>query len=219
MSLNKSTIKVIALDFDGTIVESNHIKDQAFNSIFSDWPDHQEAMMDWHLAHNAIDRREKFHYFVKDVLGLPDQDDLIVELTKRFSILTTDLIINCPLVQGVSAFLENIHSQVSVYLLSATPQLYLNHIIEVRGLAKYFKGSFGAPIDKVDILNTIMASENISASELLFIGDSLEDQQAASKAEIVFLGRKSERPLDETISPVFTDFNMIKNHLFKNYEL
>ena len=86
--MNKSTIKVIALDFDGTIVESNHIKDHAFNTIFSDWPDYQEAMMEWHLAHNAIDRREKFRYFVKDVLGLPDQDDLIAELTNKFSILS-----------------------------------------------------------------------------------------------------------------------------------
>ena len=217
--MKKSTIKVIAIDFDGTIVESNHIKDHAFNTIFSDWPEYQEAMMEWHLAHNAIDRREKFRYFVQDVLGLPDQDDLIAELTNKFSILTTKSIINCPLVQGVRVFLENIHCRVAVYLLSATPQLYLNQIIEVRGLGKYFKESFGAPIDKVDILKIIMASENISASEILFIGDSHEDQQAASKVEIGFIGRRSERPLDETISPVFTDFNMIKNHLFKNYEL
>ena len=217
--MKKSTIKVIAIDFDGTIVESNHIKDHAFNTIFSDWPEYQEAMMEWHLAHNAIDRREKFRYFVKDVLGLSDQDDLIAELTNKFSILTTKSIIDCPLVQGVKVFLENIHCQASVYLLSATPQLYLNHIIEVRGLGKYFKESFGAPIDKVDILKIIMASENISASEILFIGDCPEDQQAASKVEIVFIGRKSERPLDESISPVFTDFNMINNYLFKNYEL
>jgi len=109
LPLKRTAFKVIALDFDGTLVESNNIKDQAFKTIFSDWPDHQETMMEWHLAHNAIDRREKFSYFVKDVLDLPDQDELIAELTKRFSMLTRQSIIDCPLVQGVKDFLENIH--------------------------------------------------------------------------------------------------------------
>ena len=135
----KKRLRIIALDFDGTLVESNNIKDQAFETIFSDWPEYCETMMKWHLAHNTIDRREKFRYFVKDVLGLPDQDDLIAELTKRFSMLTKQSVIDCPLVQGVRAFLENIHCRVAVYLLSATPQLSLNEIIEERGLMKYFK--------------------------------------------------------------------------------
>ena len=219
MSLNKSTIKVIALDFDGTIVESNHIKDQAFNSIFSDWPEYQEAMMDWHLAHNAIDRREKFSYFVKDVLDLPDQDELIAELTKRFSMLTKQSVIDCPLVQGVMDFLEKFYCRVLVYLLSATPQLSLNEIIEERGLGKYFKEVFGAPIDKVEILKKIMATEKISAGEILFIGDSPEDQQAAASLEIFFIGRRSERPLDDSTSPVLPDFAKIKDYFCKNYGL
>ena len=124
LPLKRTSFKVIALDFDGTLIESNNIKDQAFKTIFSDWPDHQETMMEWHLAHDAIDRQEKFRYFVKDDLGLPDRDNLIAELAKRFSMLTKQSVIDCPLVQGVRAFLENTHCRVVVYLLSATPQLY-----------------------------------------------------------------------------------------------
>jgi len=217
--LKKTRLKVIALDFDGTMVESNSIKDEAFKTIFSDWPNHQESMMEWHLAHNAIDRREKFRYFVKDVLNLPDQDYLIAELTKRFSILTRQSIIDCPFVQGVRDFLKIIHPRLAVYLLSATPQLYLNEIIEERGLGKYFKGVFGAPIDKVEILKKIMATEKISADEILFIGDSPEDQQAAASVDIFFIGRKSDRKLDDSISPVLPDFAKIKDYFCKYYVL
>ena len=77
----RKKLKVIALDFDGTLVESNEIKDKAFDSIFSKWPEHREAMMQWHLANNAIDRQEKFRYFVEVILGKYGHVELIEKLT------------------------------------------------------------------------------------------------------------------------------------------
>ena len=41
----RKKLKVLALDFDGTLVESNKIKDNAFYSIFGEWPEHRDAMM------------------------------------------------------------------------------------------------------------------------------------------------------------------------------
>ena len=62
--LKKNRLKVIALDFDGTLV-SQIISDRAFKAIFSDWPEHTETMMRWHKKHDSIERREKIRYFVK----------------------------------------------------------------------------------------------------------------------------------------------------------
>jgi len=73
--LKSSELKVIALDFDGTLVGSNQIKDRAFETILSEWPKHKRTMMQWHLAHNSIERREKFRYFVEKILALPGQND------------------------------------------------------------------------------------------------------------------------------------------------
>ena len=73
--MKKTRLKVIALDFDGTLVESNNIKDRAFETIFCEWPEHTEIMMNWHLAHNSTERREKFRYFVEEVLALTGQND------------------------------------------------------------------------------------------------------------------------------------------------
>ena len=58
--MKKTRLKVIALDFDGTLVESNNIKDRAFETIFCEWPEHKETMMRWHLTHDSIERGEKF---------------------------------------------------------------------------------------------------------------------------------------------------------------
>ena len=63
--MKKTRLKVIALDFDGTLVESNNIKDRAFETIFSEWPEHTKSMMRWHLTHDSIGREEKYcGYFI-----------------------------------------------------------------------------------------------------------------------------------------------------------
>jgi len=211
-------LKVIAMDFDGTLVESNHIKDRAFETIFSEWPEHKKSMMEWHYKHNAIDRREKFRYFVEDVLFLSD-DKLIEELTMRFSGLTKQSVIACPFVKGTLHFLDYIKDWSINYLVSATPQKELNDIIYNRGLKKFFKKVYGAPIDKVEILKKIMTNEKVSINEILYIGDSPEDQDAAEILGINFIGRQSDRILNGDLNNIYLDFYKIKDHLLKVYSL
>ena len=205
------------MDFDGTLVESNNIKDRAFETIFCEWPEHKGAMMHWHLTNDSIERGEKFRYFVEDVLALPGQKDLIGNLIARFRELTKTAIIECPYVKGAYEFLEYIRNRVSVYLVSATPQLDLYQIIKARGLGGYFKDVYGAPISKIETLEQIMLSENVSVNEILFVGDSPEDQQAAKFLGIRFIGRQSDRKLDVMDENIFNDFIEIKLYVEKNY--
>jgi phosphoglycolate phosphatase-like HAD superfamily hydrolase len=215
--LKKTRLKVLALDFDGTLVESNNIKDSAFETIFCEWPEHTGTMMRWHLTHDSIERGEKFRYFVEEVLALPGQNDLIEKLSSRFGQLTQEAIIECPYVKGAHEFLEYIRNRVSVYLVSATPQLDLDQIIKARGLGGYFKDLYGAPISKIETLKQIMLSENVSVNEILFVGDSPEDQQAAKFLGIRFIGRQSDRKLDVKDENIFNDFIEIKLYVEKNY--
>ena len=206
-------LKVIALDFDGTLVESNQIKDEAFKTLFSKWPDHQEAMIRWHLNHNSIDRREKFHYFVEEVLGFSDRNDLVEKLTQEFSKLTLKAIIECPLVEGAQEFLEYFNGKAPLFLVSATPEKELNEITTAKGMHKYFKQIYGAPINKKEILKKIMISEKVSAEEMIFIGDSPEDEQDAIKVGIYFVTRKSDRTLYNSSYCVFEDMKSIRYYL------
>ena len=199
-------------------MESNRIKDRAFENIFSEWPEHKDGMLQWHLAHDSIERKEKFRYFVENIMGMNDQNDLIEKLTVKFTDLTQQAIINCPLVQGAGDFLEYVHGSIAVYLISATPQSNLNEIIAKRGLDKYFKKVYGAPINKVEMLKKIMEFERASVDEILFIGDSPEDQQAAETLEIKFIGRQTDRNLKST-SKIFSDFINIKEYFSQHYGL
>ena len=219
LPLKRKVLNVIALDFDGTVVKSNHIKDQAFETIFSDWPEHRNTMMQWHLTRDSVDRREKFHFFVEEVLGQLGNEELIEELTARFSELTRKEIVNCPMVEGAQAFLDYCVCKVPMFLLSATPQNELNKILRKRCLNEYFKQAYGAPIDKVEILNKIMADENVSPGEMLYIGDSPEDQQAAELLGIHFIGRRSDRALNDATYNVYPDFMKIKGYFNQRYDI
>jgi beta-phosphoglucomutase-like phosphatase (HAD superfamily) len=45
----------VILDFDGVVLESNAVKTEAFRDVFARFPEHAEAMMDFHRAREAID--------------------------------------------------------------------------------------------------------------------------------------------------------------------
>ena len=215
----KKKLKVLALDFDGTLVESNKIKDKAFYSIFGEWPEHRDAMMQWHLADNTMVRQDKFRYFVEVILGQQGDDELIEKLTKRFSELSYKAIVYCPMVDGAQQFLDTYVSKVQLFLVSATPHNELCKILKARLLTRYFNEIQGAPTNKVEALEKIISVKKISPDEMLYIGDSPEDQQAAKTLGCHFVGRKSCRKLNVLTNPVYADFVKIKEHLDRCYVL
>ena len=213
----KKTLKFLAIDFDGTLVESNEIKDKAFDSIFSNWPEHRETMMKWHLANDNIVRQDKFRYFVEDILAEQGNEGLIEKLTTKFSELSYRAIVNCRMVHGAREFLENYVSKVHMFLVSFTPHNELNKILKARFLTKYFKEIQGAPINKVEVLKNVISVNLISPDEMIYIGDSPEDQQVAKTLGCQFIGRKSSRKLNALSDPVYPDFVKIKEHLDRFY--
>ena len=62
-------------------------------------------------------------------------------------------------------------------------------------------------------------SKKASADEMLFIGDSPEDQLAAGSLGIHFIKRQSDRPLDDSRNNTFSDFLKIKDYSSEHYEL
>tara|TARA_B100000686_G_scaffold345264_2_gene429558 strand:- start:2394 stop:3047 length:654 start_codon:yes stop_codon:yes gene_type:complete len=217
--MKQHDLKVVVLDFDGTLVESNKIKDQVFETIFSEWPEHKWEMMRWHLQRNAMDRREKFSYFVEEKLRQRGNIKLINQLTDKFSEMTHQAIVDCPMVQGAQTFLDEYVAQLPLFLASATPQKNLDEILKERGLEKYFKETYGAPINKVEVLKKIMSDEKVLPEEILYIGDSLEDHQAAELLGISFIGKQSDRLLNGKTNNVFTEFVQIRKYFKKKYNI
>jgi HAD superfamily hydrolase (TIGR01549 family) len=91
-------------------------------------------------------------------------------------------VIACPYVKGAVECLEDLSGRYPLYVASATPLDELRIILEARDLLKYFRDIYGVPLAKKDIFAAICRREKILPAELLFIGDSLEDQRSAEEA-------------------------------------
>ena len=76
-----SKIRALILDFDGVIVESNALKTEAFEAVFSRFPEHAAAMLAYHHAHVSESRYAKFEHLAER-LGKPRDDVLMAELAK-----------------------------------------------------------------------------------------------------------------------------------------
>jgi len=216
--MNKFNLKTILLDFDGTIINSNDIKDKAFETIFYKWPEHKYEMMKYHISNNHVDRNGKFKYFVEKVLKIKNSETLISDLTKKFSDLTFQNIINAKMIKGSFNFIKYFHNKLPCYLISATPQAELKKIISTMGLNIYFKNIYGAPLNKEKVFRKILKFESIHPNQAVCIGDSQEDFSSAHSIGIPFIQRISDRKILGCNSFASNNFFDIKQYIISNYE-
>jgi len=182
-------LKIIILDFDGVIVESTDIKTEAFRKLFSDYPKHVDAIVEYHKKNAGVNRYEKFNHIYKNILKQPLDERKMAELGKRFSTLVVEEIRACPLVPGALEFLEKYSKKVKLFVASSTPEEELQYLVKARGLQKYFHGMYGAPSKKSEITLRLMKEEGTKGKEVLFVGDSAADHAEAKKAGVHFIGR------------------------------
>ena len=180
---------LLVLDFDGVILESADIKTRAFRELFSCYPGHVGAIVAYHEANTGLSRFEKFRHIYRDILGKPLRAEEERVLGDRFSSLVLKEVMRCPFVPGAMEFLRRHSVQRSLFVASGTPEGELRQIVESRGLVSLFRGVYGSPSGKPEILNGILASTQTNRERALFIGDGLSDYMAAKAVGIPFIGR------------------------------
>ncbi len=200
-------LEAILLDFDGVVVESAHIKTQAFYDLYlPHGVDKAEKARDYHLQYQGVSRYKKFDEIHKLFLNSVCSEDEKESLSTKFSEIVFEKIIEAPLVDGVLDFLKKMQLQeVSVFLLSATPHEELLTICRVRGILDYFKAAYGAPHEKSTMGEKIISHYHFNKESIIFIGDSLSDFKAASAIDVTFIGRVLEgekNPFEPSIKTI-----------------
>lgn len=202
--------RVIALDFDGTIIESVGIKDEAFRVLFAAYPKCFDQIIQYHLQHNATIRFEKFEYIFTKILNLPYTDEIKDELNERFSQLVFDEIVSCPYVNGALEFLEHFKNNTPLYLISMSPEEELLKILQARELTSYFKKIYASGWKKKDAIADILKRENIAADEAVYVGDTEEDYQAAKIMNVSFIARDSGKSFSDPDVRIFKELYSLK---------
>jgi beta-phosphoglucomutase-like phosphatase (HAD superfamily) len=209
---SQNKVKVLIFDFDGVIIESNYIKDQAFEIIFKKYPKHYNQLIKFHRDNVSVSRYEKFDYLLK-VTSNENDINLKSRLLEDFSLITLNLMKTVPFVEGVIDFLKSIYNKIPVYLASVTPIADLEIILLDLKINTYFKKVYGCPPwIKSEAIADIIKIEKVLPNEVLLIGDSYGDQRAAKINNINFIGRDSglifEKPYPSKVISNFIKFTL-----------
>ncbi|MFA4955750.1 MAG: HAD-IA family hydrolase [Candidatus Methanoperedens sp.] len=202
-------VSAIIFDFDGVIIESFDIKTHAFRELFKMYPDEVDEIVEYHQQNGGVSRYKKFKHIYSQILKQPLDEKTCMELGKKFSNLVVEEVIKCSYVPGVLEFIREKSRIMELFVASGTPEDELNSIMSARGISKYFKGIYGSPDTKSEIIQEILNMEKINCKDVVFIGDTINDYNEACKVGVPFMARintMTNNPLMELDIPKFHDF-------------
>ncbi|MEM1156907.1 MAG: HAD hydrolase-like protein [Verrucomicrobiota bacterium] len=213
--------QAVVFDFDGVLAESNQVKNRAFEQLAAEYGVHAKKMLEYHRQHQHAPRIEKFYYYATELFGYELDSDLwrqsVDRLGEQFSSLVKSGVIAVPEVRGVRALLTFLkEAGVYRYIASTTPHDELQEIVAERDLGSFFDGIYGnPPHSKRHVIKRVIQERELKPDDLLFIGDSMADYDAASAEAVPFWGRISENHFTEPAACWFEDLEKIRVELVR----
>lgn len=174
-------------DCDGVILNSNKVKTQAFYNAALNYGEHAaQELVDYHVNHGGISRYRKFEYFLQTIVGSTSETGALNALLSTYATEVRARLLTCGTAPGLDK-LRSATSQARWMVVSGGDQSELNEIFSHRNMHTFFDGGiYGSPDTKETILEREITSGNIKFPAL-FLGDSLYDHEAASRAGIDFI--------------------------------
>lgn len=181
-------VKNILFDFDGVILDSNNVKDEAFRFVLREYSNaHIQRFLNYHKSNGGVSRYEKIKFFFEEILNQEPEEHIIRRIFSEFSAFTLDRLVRKDLIiQDTFEFISG--NKFNYHIVSATDESDLFFICEQLGLKDLFRSIHGSPKIKSElILNTLRLFE-YRKEETVLIGDSINDFYSAADAGIVFYG-------------------------------
>jgi phosphoglycolate phosphatase-like HAD superfamily hydrolase len=201
--INFSKYDCILWDFDGVLMDSMPIRDKGFESVLSKYPTEEiSRLLDYHRQNGGLSRYVKFKYFFEVIRGESISEEGIQKLAKDFSVIMLELLTNKELlILETWSFIKNHYHEQDMYVVSGSDGRELNEICNQLSLAHYFKRIVGSPTPKKQLVQSIL-SQN-SYKNVVLIGDSVNDLEAATTNSIDFVGYNNNRL--KAIAPLYID--------------
>ena len=185
-------IRAIVFDFDGTLVDSNHVKRLAYDVAFAHIPDANRYIPTALRKYPDRDRRFIIDHIVQLLhanrrVRRGDVDHLRALALRRYARYCRSAVAAADDFPGVEATLRVLARTYRIAINSGTPQGQLVNLIRARSWGKYCEVVLGAPVTKSQNLERIARQLSLEARQMVFLGDSAVDAKAAAAFGCTFL--------------------------------
>ena len=192
MSITHKNKKIIIFDFDGTIIESNFLKEKGFLELYKrNKYSTLRKIINFHRSNMGLNRFEKFRFINEEILNISYNKVVEKNLNDQYSNYIKNKIKECKLVKGSFKFLYDNYKNFLIYLCSVTIENDLIEIVTERNLKKYFIEVKGGPLKKITIIKSIIKRKKFSLKDITYVGDSESDMKLANKLKVNFIGIRS----------------------------
>ena len=182
-------VKCVVFDFDGTLVKSNEIKRRTFYEVTKNLVD-ADILLDKILSYP--DSGDRYDIFDTLIIELKLDREVFVSASKlsdSYTKICEYEISRAPEIKGAVKTIKELRSLgVKIFISSATPENTLKKIISMRGWKDMINMALGSPDSKIDHLQTILTKNKYSISEVVYVGDSEIDRDAALLVGCRFVG-------------------------------
>ena len=179
----------IVFDFDGVMVDSNHIRVEGFRTLYaSEAGEALEAFMQYVRMNCGLSRYRKIRYYYEHIQQRQVAPAVIERDAQRYSHIVEGAVANAPEIPGAVAFLESNRYCYHFGLVSASDQNELRGICRQRGIDHYFDAILGSPEEKSANIGSLLRDLGWNRESTVYVGDSVNDREAAGIAGIDFIG-------------------------------
>lgn len=188
--MRRLVIKTIFWDFDGVIIDSMKIKGDGFIELFQNHNLAEVQMIkEYHYTNGGVSRFDKIKYFYNEILNQEISNKKVLKLANMFScIMKKKLFDRANLIQESLLFIKKNYTRYNFHIVSGSEHDELSNLCKYLEIDNYFISINGSPIKKNILVQNIIKNFGYNKDEIILIGDSMTDYNAAKKNEIRFYG-------------------------------